>query len=276
VERIRVLREELRKFDELDLRRLEARSLEDPELSRLNMKYGFFPGGNGLFRGVDAAKFPALGALFLGSNYGCVSGFIDERCELWTTDERNGRTWLGLRHLLCQTGINRDECFFTNAWPFLHFLSEDRKQKKGGPRIDPCRPGGRESNDNPPINRWRRDDEFMTRCIDYFKFTVRTVKPKLIVALGKGPALFLGDVWPGELKEWHFTRRTSLSNVKFEQFAVLENRKIHSEEGHPTCCVISHPSRPHNANKREGPYRGIDGEVRLLKQVAKNAGIMTN
>jgi hypothetical protein len=80
------LREELARLD-----------VADPRLVSFNglpvMTHAFFPGGNGVYEGVDAVRRPVEGPLVLGSNFGCHSGFIDAQRQLLVLDERRNSAW---------------------------------------------------------------------------------------------------------------------------------------------------------------------------------------
>jgi hypothetical protein len=84
------------------------------------MTHAFFPGGNGLYEGIQASSFPIRGILVLGSNFGCFNKFVDPQGQLVIRDERGNSTWRPLLKRLYGAGVKADECFFTNAWPFLH------------------------------------------------------------------------------------------------------------------------------------------------------------
>src|SRR5947209_1826807 len=144
------------------------------------MTHAFFPGGNGLYDGIHAAPIPIGGTLILGSNFGCVGRFINSQGKLLIQDERDNRTWTPLLAILNQSGIRPEECFFTNAWPFLHL----GKRNLG------------------PIDKWLKDSELMASCVRFFQCTLAMMQPSLIVALGTGPGAFLSHVWPKELIPW--------------------------------------------------------------------------
>jgi hypothetical protein len=50
------------------------------------MDHAFFPGGHGLYKGENA-EFPIGETLVLGSNFGCVSNFVDSYGKLRCEDE---------------------------------------------------------------------------------------------------------------------------------------------------------------------------------------------
>lgn len=253
---VKKLRDELQIFDQVDLARLQAHSFSGLPL----MDYAFFPGGNGLRKGITVVDFPQIRTLVLGSDFGCSSKYVDELNRLLNKkrDERDGPTWTPMLTQLRQTPINPDECFFTNAWPVLHLPCENL----------------RESNDNPPIDLWRRDDEFTQLCIRFFRFTLQVVRPDLIAALGKGPALFLGDVWPVQLRAWRFLGNHNLVDVNWKKLDRMNIAET-SFDGHRVHCVaLNHPSKARlNAKHRVPPYQGQEGEVRLLCEAASRAGI---
>jgi hypothetical protein len=72
------------------------------------MTHAFFPGGNGLYKGVQATRFPIGETLILGSNFGCLSGFIDAQGRLLVADERGNATWKSLLHSLHTAGIKAE------------------------------------------------------------------------------------------------------------------------------------------------------------------------
>jgi hypothetical protein len=229
------------------------------------MNYAFFPGGNGLYRGVEVNEFPKIDMLLLGSDFGCLGALVEgrEERELWTTDERGGPTWKGLRDLFREVGIDRERCFFTNAWPLLHLPLKN----------------GKESNDDPPIDIWRRNELLTVRCIAFFQSTLKLIKPSMVVALGKGPTVFLGDAFPDELKEWSFKRGRSLNSIRWQRDLDELFMKRIPVEGSPVgrhlvCVAIHHPSKftLHKENRRE-KYRGSGGRIKLLQEAMKEARI---
>lgn len=199
------------------------------------MTHAFFPGGNGLYKGIHATRFPIGGTLVLGSNFGCVSRFIDLQGRLLVTDERGNATWKPLLHSLHTAGIEADKCFFTNAWPFLH-----------------------ESESNlGPISDWLQDQTLMTACVSFFEYTLKIMQPHLIVGLGIGPAAFLSYVWPKDLVSW---RKYTLQGIDDLPMAT-----VHIQGQTAVCVAITHPSMP-NAWRRRLPYQHRAGEVQLLTE----------
>lgn len=199
------------------------------------MTHGFFPGGNGLFQGIDAVTFPAGGTLVLGSNFGRTSGFINREGRLLVQDERSNRTWKPLLHRFSKSGVSPDECFFSNAWPFLH---------EGASNLG-------------PVQKWLQDLTLMESCVEFFNFTLARLHPTLIVALGTGPASFLSFVWPEAVEVWQGYSIPCLDE--------LPMAKVRTENQDAVCVAITHPSMP-NAWRRRPPYKHREGEIRLLTQ----------
>jgi len=213
------------------------------------MDYGFFPGGNGLFLGERATKFPCGGTLILGLNFGCCGGFIDERTgELWTTDERSGATWKGLRHILPKSGIDLDECFFTNAWPFLH---------KG-------------NNNKARPEKWLNDSELTLACGGFFMATFCRMRPRLIVTLGWGAAEFLRRLSPENFGHAHLGSFSDEWALRTGE-AVFEFRADELGTVRAVCFSIKHPARGKSVRR---PVLNTDEELReieVLKRAKKKA-----
>ncbi|WP_263353516.1 uracil-DNA glycosylase family protein [Acidicapsa acidisoli] len=230
-----------KKLDQLDLKGTKIRPFKGLPV----MDKAFFPGGNGLFEG-SGGTLPRDGILVLGSNFGCVADFIDEAGNLVRLDETfSSATWKGLRSILPKTPIKFDECFFTNAWPYLH---EGKSNLTKG-----------------LISIWLRDDSLMKEGVRFFKETLSTIQPRLIVALGTGAPIFLSRIWPRELEAWGGNSTTSMDEIPMAEVS-LDCRVA-------VCTAITHPSWPPNANLRKAPYQGREGEIRLLKEAAARAGI---
>ena len=214
------------------------------------MAYGFFPGGNGLHRGIELTELPIIETLVLGSNFGRERDFVDDQDQLKCIDERCGSTWRPLLENFEESGINKEKCFFTNAWPFLHKKDpEDNKDSSSG-----------------PVDKWLKNELLMESCLTFFSETLTIFQPKLIVALGIGPAAFLGHFSSKKLDNWKGYSISSLDSLPLEAIRFL---------GKDTLCVaVTHPSMP-NAWRRKPPYNHRDGEVKLLKEAQVKANIKT-
>lgn len=209
------------------------------------MTHGFFPGGNGLWQGVHAIQLPVRGVLVLGSNFGSLGKFVNEQGKLVVLDERENTTWRPLRKILEDSGIDVEECFFTNAWPFLHHG---------------------DSNLARDIANWLGDPGLMSSCVRFFKVTLAEIMPRMIVALGTGPAAFLGSIWPEQLGQWRGYKISALDDLPMAAVSLGNKDAI--------CVAVTHPSMP-NARHRRPPYQGRIGEVQLLIE-AHNQSCLIN
>ncbi len=198
----------------------------------------FFPGGNGLFEGEDATYFPCGRTLILGSNFGGQDKFCDANNNLVCRGDETflniNASWRNFKKRFA-VGQLRD-CFFTNAWPFLH---------QGASNVSVIHP-------------WLRDRQVMQSCITSFLLTFSKTRPTLLIALGTGPAAFLSYVWPDYLGPWRGHKWEYINQLPLAEFAV---------DNHPIVCITtSHPCRPTNANFRAAPYHGALGEAKLLEE----------
>jgi len=241
------LAEELRKLDYLcndDNELISVLSVQMPKFPPMN--YGFFPGGNGLFRGEEANEFPFGGTLILGLNYGGYGGFIDDVTEaLWTTDERNGATWKGLRHILPESGIDLGKCFFTNAWPFLH---------KGKKNV--ASPG-----------KWlnKKNTKLTQECGAFFKKTFLLMRPSLVVTLGWGAAEFLRRVSPANFGP------TELGKFS-DNWALRSGEAVYELESvRAVCFSIKHPAWGGSNRRPVDPSPEELEEIKTLRKAKKKA-----
>ncbi len=212
------------------------------------MQRAFFPGGNGLFEGEDAAYFPYGRTLVLGSNFGGQDKFCDSNNNLVCPGDKTflntSVSWRNLKKRFTLEQLR--DSFFTNAWPFLH---------QGASNVSVIHP-------------WLRDQEVLQSCIAYFLLTFTKVQPTLLIALGTGPAAFLSHVWPNYLTPWRGHKWEHINQLPLAEFTP-NNRPL-------ICITTSHPCRPTNANFRAAPYRGPAGEAKLLaKAYARVAQLQT-
>ena len=208
------------------------------------MTHAFFPGGNGLFDGEEAAFFPTGGILVLGSNFGAQEKFATPEGRLLypPNETRTAGTWAGLRQRFSPTQLAWT--FFTNAWPFLH-RHDGRGNKKP-------------SNLGTP-QKWLADPELLASCLGFFHFTLSLVRPRLIVALGIAPAAFLSHVFPADLEPWRACKLAALDHMPLAAAEHAGERLL--------AVAITHPSQAAaNARLRKPPYQGQAGEALLLAE----------
>jgi hypothetical protein len=185
------------------------------------MDRAFFPGGNGLVLGEEADCFPSGGTLVLGSNFGAGEKFCTPSGQLLCRDETNNQgTWTGLRRIFTQREL--ESSFFTNAWPFLHVGTSNNptdKEKK----------------------RWLKAP-VLESCMEFFHYSLETIKPKVIVTLGTAPAAFLGFAFPESLFAW---QGNTWKHIDTKPFA-----NVHFRSMTVVCVAITHPSMSNVHSRR--------------------------
>jgi hypothetical protein len=234
------------------------------------MDRAFFPGGHGLYKGGNA-EFPIGETLVLGSNFGCVSNFVDSCGNLRCNDETDkSPTWINLIVWLRRARIPLQGCFFSNVFPVLHEeeIGKNGEEKKNN-KLDEKLAG-----------RWLRDKDLVKSFQDFYRFTMAKLRPRLVIALGSTHAArFLNGrgTWPGDQEErWEEPRqhRTDFPKVTGKSLSRSPILKISHEDLSPVpvCIAIPHPSDKRNLEIIDH-YQGEDGIVRLLNLAALEAGI---
>jgi hypothetical protein len=169
-ERVLELRERLCEYPLRD----DCGSFAGTERYRLGMS--FFPSDLGLY---DSER-ESISTIVLGSDWGNEQSFFSD--YLKRTEHKNNQTVKGTDKMLEEAGFDKDDCFYSNAWPVM-------------------RSGNSPEQNHHPM----RDDLAFTEAYRrYLRLTIAELKPKLVVALGLPVAWFLGpffgDDWkPGRL-----------------------------------------------------------------------------
>jgi hypothetical protein len=133
----------------------------------------FFAGGSGLYVTDPYGPlppFPLGGIMFVGNNLDAHDSFVEraERGEPHGSPARPMRTWQNLYRLLDEAGVERSECFFTNAFV------------------------GLVTGANPSAGvRTKRDSPYWTWCREFLTLQLRTMRPRLVVSLGASAQRFL-------------------------------------------------------------------------------------
>jgi hypothetical protein len=232
------------------------------------MDCAFFPGGDGLY-GVGNAEFPIGETLVLGSNFGCVSNFVDNYGNLLIHDEtEKSPTWINLRRWFESARIPLGGCFFSIVFPVLH---EEKTGKNGAQK---------KSNklDERLADQWLRDLNLVESFQRFYRITMATLRPRLIVALGTTHAArFLNGkgTWPEDQKErWVDARqrRTSFPKVTGKSLSRSPILSVSHERWSPICTAIPHLSDLRNLDIIN-QYQGEVGIVRLLNKAGLKAGI---
>lgn len=157
-------------------------------LSDLIPGTAFFPGGSGLWRGLEArgpmpALFPDSPVMFVGHNFDSIRAF--DKAFL-NGGEANGEFWRRLLVILDGASLGPEECFFTNVLMGL-------------------KPGS--ATGSMPSIRGYRD-----QCAQFLQKQIEIVRPSVVVALGvraEGFVSLLDRPWIKSLHptDWHFREK---------------------------------------------------------------------
>ncbi len=174
----------------------------------------FFPGGFGIWN--PDGGFPALPSrpvVIVGHNWGTPSDHDEafaegiEYSDDWTESKRRIRsTWWNLLPILRGAGITPDRCFFTNAYMGL-------KDDGGGNVGDLA---------SAPL--------FEQRCREFLGFQLLTLKPGIVLALGKPAIRMLGQLVPA-LTCWIGPRggERTLPDIRRRNHALVQDASIHAD-----------------------------------------------
>lgn len=144
---------------------------------------GFFPGGSGFWEGKG--MLAEKDVLVLGQDFGNeVTYKAFETAEANKTerseDPDKNATWRNLLKLLKELNIDPNRCFFSNV--FMGLRSGDAQAT--GEYLKPR-------------------DAFYAENLAFLKTQVETLRPSLILLLGKQPVLAFQNAFPGALPAWN-------------------------------------------------------------------------
>lgn len=129
----------------------------------------FFPGGLGLWMeevGRDC-DFPTGDCMVVGQDFNTVATY--ERARQMGSEVGSSPTWRVLIRLLMRFSIRPESCFYTNAYMGLRAAGRETGRFCGA-----------------------RDNEFVNRCVMFFRRQLEVVRPRLILMLGMEPLRVLG------------------------------------------------------------------------------------
>lgn len=203
----------------------------------------FFPAGIG---GISSAPLiPRRSIMVLGNDQDTKRGLkksIDEG------DETYSPTWKNIEDLFGRSGINLDDCFFTNA---IMGVRTNSKSNVGR---------------SPALN----NSAFMRQCIDLLNDQIEFQRPGTIICLGYWPLRLLSTL----------SSDMSKALVGIEKFKILDEndlaiqRDVRFNDNNLTTTVVAlvHPSnRKLNLQWRGLVDNGSDPEAALLKRALKNS-----
>lgn len=192
----------------------------------------FFPGGKGLWIEEESEVFPSI--LVLGQDFATEKEY--ERMLKNKINDTDGPTWRNLRKLFLEANVELLDCFFSNV--FIGLRKTDSMMGKF--------PGF-------------KDQGFVSRNIEFLLFQINTIKPKLIITLGKYSAEMVSKL-SHDLNSWRNSKALRESDIGLKD-GVKINGNIF------TCVALEHPSM-RNSNVKRRRYRGSVGneaEVRMLR-----------
>jgi Uracil-DNA glycosylase len=192
----------------------------------------FFPGGRGLWKEEVSEVFPSI--LILGHDFSTVTFY--EKMRAAGTNEINGPTWRNLIHLFYEVDLNLSNCFFSNVYMGL----------RNSTKMTGTFPGS-------------RDKAFVNRNLEFLRFQIETIQPKIIITLGMPPASLLSNI-SSDLVKWKDGKAFSIADN-----GIVFN--THFDNINCTCIALEHPSM-RNSNVKRRSYRdftGNDAEIRMLK-----------
>lgn len=124
---------------------------------------GFFPGGDGLWRSESelgsskSGPLPKAGAMFVGNDFGTLSGFIKLRAKNY----ENVPTWRHIKARIRAANIPTESTFFTNAIVGL---------RQDGTALDK--------------RSWESMPDFAKFCGEFLRFQLEVLSPRLVVVMG--------------------------------------------------------------------------------------------
>lgn len=173
-----------------------------PTLAGLIGGTAFFPGGSGLWRGVEArgpmpTMFPDAPVMFVGHNFDSIPAYGK------AFDNGGGvgsEFWRRLLAILAGASLVPEKCFFTNALMGL----------KPGSATGPM----------PSIRGYKE------QCAQFLEQQVKIVRPLAVVALGVKAERFISHLDQPIMKcrhptDWHFRETNSREQRLKEQGALI-------------------------------------------------------
>jgi len=197
----------------------------------------FFPGGKGLWLEDNSNVFPDI--LVLGHDFSTVD-YYNKMLEAGQS-EINSPTWRAMKKLFSEADLDLNRCFFSNVYMGLR----DTHKMTG------VFPGS-------------KDKEFVKRNLEFLKLQISTVKPKVIITLGKPASISLSVLSEQLINEWSKGKALSSPNIGLKRNVMID------ELGY-VCVALEHPSmRNQNVKRRRyenecGVYTGNEAEIEMLK-----------
>lgn len=201
----------------------------------------FFPGGKGLWLEDNSDVFPDV--LVLGHDFSTVN-YYNKMLENGQS-EINSPTWRVMRKLFNDADLDLNRCFFSNVYMGL----------RNADKMTGVFPGS-------------RDKEFVKRNLEFLKTQISTVKPKVIITLGKPASINLSLLSAQLIDEWSKGNALSSPNNGLKRNVMIDGLSY-------VCVALEHPSmRNQNVKRRRyenerGVYIGNGVEIEMLMDALK-------
>jgi len=136
---------------------------------------GFFPGGDGLWRGdseldqTSSGVLPVGGIVFLGNDFGTLKGFQKLRSKGY----ENPPTWRHLKERIRRAGLPEERAFFTNAIVGLRSAEAAKALDR---------------------RAWQAEPPFAGFCLEFLVYQIELLQPRLLVVLGPNARLSLDSL----------------------------------------------------------------------------------
>lgn len=200
----------------------------------------FFPGGRGLWTGDSSGIFPSI--LVLGQDFSTVKVYEDMKIGL--VKDLNSPTWKNLIKLFNEARVDFKKCFFSNVFMGLREIQEMTGKFLGG-----------------------KDKEFVKRNLSFLSFQIETIRPKLIITLGRPASEMISKLSTPDLDCWKAGKALSSPNEGFKRDVSFKDHLCH-------CIALEHTSMRNSNVKRRvyGKYTGHRAEVEMLKEAMEGLG----
>lgn len=175
----------------------------------------FFPGGRGLWLEEDSTEFPSI--LVLGQDFSTIKAY--EAMVEGNKADLNSPTWKYLIKLFKEADVDLKKCFFS-----IVFMGLRDTEKMTGKF-----PGA-------------RDKDFVNRNLTFLLFQIETIKPEIIITLGRPASEMLFKLSKPDLDCWEKGKALSSPDNGYKTGINFN--------GHICCIALEHTSMRNSNVKR--------------------------
>ena len=228
-----MLREELSELLFNKIYKVEPYPNSVASVTKMINNTAFFPGGRGLWMENETVVFPSI--LVLGQDFSNEKEYLKMLSN--NSNDLDGPTWRNLIKLFNQADINLCDCFFSNVFMGL------RKTESMIGKF-------------PGFN----DKEFFQRNLEFLRYQIDVVKPKVIITLGIYVPIMLAKLSEIDLTSWKEAKTFKDTDLGVKFDVRFDNHQC-------TCVALIHPCM-RNTNVKQRRYKnfmGNDAELNMLK-----------